>query len=54
MKGRSPKEVITVGSDDWMVFPMRKQNELVDIVRPPSPAIDNTSGQAGYAIKKIV
>ncbi len=54
IKGRSPKEELALGGDTWIIFPWRKQQDVPDIDAPASPAIDNTSWQAGVAIKKIV
>lgn len=52
MVGRSAQDQVTLGSDTWDLYPMRKVQELYVIEAPASPAIDNTSAGYGFAIKR--
>jgi len=53
MAGRTAGEEVTFGPDTWKLFPMRRNQPSGLITMPTSPAIDNTSGRYGFAIKLL-
>lgn len=57
MQGRFAGETITIGADNWIVFPMRhihKDHVILEAEVDASPALNNTSGYYGFAVKKII
>lgn len=54
MEGVSDGQEITIGSDTWKFFPMRKTSDVLEIPEPPSNTIENNSHWLGVAYKKIV
>lgn len=53
LKGRSAKEEVTIGSDTWVLFPVRHLTEN-PYVTNVAGEINTTSYLTGFAIKKIV
>lgn len=54
MEGVSDGQEITIGSDVWKFFPIRKTSDVVLAPIPPSGTISNNSHWLGIAYKKIV
>jgi len=54
MKERNAEEIVTIGADNWYLFPFRRVATVTTILEqdfPAQPGILNTSGNYGFAIK---
>ena len=57
MKGRLPGETVTLGDDQWDVYPFRRQRDdngtVPEIELVNAPPYENTSAQYGVAYKRV-